>query len=307
MKNKKQGFSLTPLFMPILTIILLLFITVSGDILKSQAGKLGSPVELLLLTAVIQIIVFVFPCIVYYFLKGRQLNTPFMISGFHTGYILFSFISALLLLSGNLLIKCFYYIGTGALPSGIDYVVSNLPGLEDVPQLPVIIAVALVPAVCEELFFRGVLLSEYHVFGGTNAVMFSALSFAMIHFSIEAFPLYFFSGIILGVSACVTKSIFIPMIIHFISNLLSLYLSDTFLRVTVQKSGGFFAAFILAVVFLVFLYLFLSRTESILYRRSDRERLLELPHRSYGNISNVFLSPGFFGLILVFITLTLFT
>lgn len=302
--NKKRSFTLTPIFTPFLSIVLLILLSVSGKILMSNSvGE--NPNEFLLLLTVVQLIVFVFPCILYYFLKGRKLNTPFLVSPVKPGQIIFIIASALLLISGNLLIKCFYYIGMGSLPSGVDYLISDTANVSEAPMAGVIIAVALIPAICEELFFRGIVLAEYRIYGTFNSVVFSALCFAMIHFSIVSFPLYFFSGLVLGVTAALTGSVFAPIIIHFISNVLSIYISDSFLRVTIQKSGGFFAAFIAGALFLFFLVIVLSRAESLLWKKSDSKIETELPPKSIKHFSTVFFTPGFFGLVLVFILITL--
>ena len=59
------------------------------------------------------------------------------------------------------------------------------------------IAFALIPAVTEEFLCRSVFLSEYQSMGMGTAVFFSALLFSFLHFNIHAFPVYFFSGLIL--------------------------------------------------------------------------------------------------------------
>lgn len=131
--NKKRSFTLTPIFTPFLSVVLLILLSVSGKILISNSvGE--NPNEFLLLLTVVQLIVFVFPCILYYFLKGRKLNTPFLVSPVKPGQIIFIIASALLLISGNLLIKCFYYIGMGSLPSGVDYLISDTANVSEAPM-----------------------------------------------------------------------------------------------------------------------------------------------------------------------------
>ncbi len=306
MNKKGKVFTLTPIFVPFLVGILLLLLVVSGKMLVSS-GNADIPIsEKLLRFSVVQIIVYLLPCIVYYFLKGRKLNTPFMISPIGRGNLLFIFASSFMLLSGNLLIKYIYYITSSIQPTGVDYIVSDLTAITGVSPLLIIIALALVPAVCEEFFFRGLVLSEYKIYGTFNSVVFSALCFSMIHFSVEAFPLYFFSGMMLGMTVAVTKSVFVSVTIHFISNVLSIYLSDSFMRVSVQKSGKFFMLFIIATLFLVSTVFVAAATERIFYRRADKNE--ERPNvKSIENIAPVFLSPGFFGLVLIFILIIIFS
>lgn len=306
MNKKGKVFTLTPIFVPFLVAVLLLLLIISQKLISSAADAEISVSETLLRFSVVQIIVYLLPCIVYYFFKGRKLNTPFMISPVGRGNVLFVFVSAFMLLTGNLLIKYLYYISSNVQPTGLDHIVSDLTAITDVSPVLIIISVALVPAVCEELFFRGVVLSEYKIYGTFNAVVFSALCFAMIHFSAEAFPLYFFSGIVLGMTVAVTKSIFVSIAIHFISNVLSIYLSDSFMRVSVQKSGKFFMLFIIAALFIISAVFVAAATERIFYRRADKNE--ERPkEKSVENIAPVYLSPGFFGLVLVFILIIIFS
>jgi len=300
--KQKVSSSLAPVTAPLLVTLVLILLSVSGRILQNKQ----SDDNVFLLISIVQLIIFVFPCMLYYFIKGRRLSTPMFVSAVKPGQFLFLIFAFLVMVSGTILIKYFYYVYTGAAPSEVNFFVSGAEADESVNMLEVIVAFVLVPAVCEELFFRGVVLSEYRTFGSFTAVVFSAVCFSMAHFSFEALPIYFFNGIILGVSAIVCRSVFAPIIIHIGSNLLSVYTSDLFLRVTIQKSGRFFVFFVLTVIFLVSLLLMLSRTESIFRVRSERPPENTLPPPSIGgNLRTVFTSPAFFVLVFVFVLITI--
>ena len=290
--------------MPLLVGVLLLLLLINGKLLIAGNENELSASERLLEITVVQLIIYIFPCIVYYFLKGRKLNTPFMLSAVGPGNVVFILFSAFMLLMGNLFIKYLYYISSSVQPTGVDHLVSDLASLEGASPALIIISVALVPAVCEELFFRGLVLSEYKLYGTFNAVVFSALCFAMIHFSVTAFPLYFYSGLVLGMTAAVTKSVFVSMSIHFISNILSIYLSDSFMRVSVQKSGKFFMLFIIASLFILSMVLVVACAERIFYRRAENKEP-QPKANSRSHFASVFFSPGFFGLVLLFIIIIL--
>lgn len=300
--KQKVSSSLAPVTAPLLVTLVLILLSVSGRILE----KKQSDDNVFLLISIVQLIIFVFPCMLYYFIKGRRLSTPMFVSAVKPGQFLFLIFAFLVMVSGTILIKYFYYVYTGAAPSEVNFFVAGAEADESVNTLEVIVAFVLVPAVCEELFFRGVVLSEYRAFGSFTAVIFSAICFSMAHFSFEALPIYFFNGIILGVSAIVCRSVFAPIIIHIGSNLLSVYTSDLFLRVTIQKSGRFFVFFVLTVIFLVSLLLMISRTESIFRVRSERPPENTLPPASIGgNLRTVFMSPAFFVLVFVFVLITI--
>ena len=79
-------------------------------------------------------------------------------------------------------------------------------------------AAAVLPGICEELLFRGVLLSGWERRGRTRAVLVSAMFFALLHGSVQGFPAEFLLGIVIGhiVTAC--DSIYAGMIYHTVHN-----------------------------------------------------------------------------------------
>lgn len=76
----------------------------------------------------------------------------------------------------------------------------------------------ILPAVLEELFFRGVVLRALTVFRKFLALLVSALSFALMHFSVERFPIAFFCGLILGIAYLATGSLGWAVLIHLFCN-----------------------------------------------------------------------------------------
>ncbi len=56
----------------------------------------------------------------------------------------------------------------------------------------------VIPAVLEELFFRGVILRTLTVYRALLAILISSVVCALMHFSLEAFPLVFFCGFLTG-------------------------------------------------------------------------------------------------------------
>lgn len=93
-----------------------------------------------------------------------------------------------------------------------------------------LIIIALIPAIGEELLFRGVIQKELiksmqnpHV-----AIFVTAFIFSAIHLQIEGFPPKFILGIILGYTYYYTQNMIYPMLLHFFNNgsqLIALYLS----------------------------------------------------------------------------------
>ncbi|MEG2003216.1 MAG: CPBP family intramembrane glutamic endopeptidase [Clostridia bacterium] len=301
MNKQKYNLAVAPITTPLFVVLVLVLLSLSGYILQNRMQ--GENIYLLI--SVVQLIVFIFPCMLYYFFKGRKLSTPILVSAVKPGQYLFLLFSFFLLVSGTILIKFFFYINSGSSPSEVNFFVSSLASNDSAGVAETLVSFVIIPAICEELFFRGIVLSEYRTFGAFNAVVMSAICFSMAHFSFEASPIYFFSGIILGVSAIVCRSIFAPLLIHIGSNILSVYASDLFLRVTIQKCGAFFVGFVILTVFLISLTLVISRAEAIFWVRSEKPSQDEIPIHSYGNFKTVFLSPAFFILVLAYVLITI--
>lgn len=81
--------------------------------------------------------------------------------------------------------------------------------------------VAIVPAICEEILFRGVVLKNLLPYGRTVAILGSGLLFGLMHCN----PLQLFYtatlGVVLGYVYVKTRSLFACMFIHFCNNSIS--------------------------------------------------------------------------------------
>lgn len=83
------------------------------------------------------------------------------------------------------------------------------------------IVVAVVPGICEELLFRGTILSGTLVFGRSNAILISAFLFSMMHQNFEQIFYTFVAGIVLGLVYVRTKNIWNCILLHLLNNSLS--------------------------------------------------------------------------------------
>ena len=84
---------------------------------------------------------------------------------------------------------------------------------------------ALLPAVCEELLFRGAILSAWERRGGRQALLASALMFASLHASFQALPVHLVIGLALGAVVMGSDCLYAGMLFHLIYNGLILLLS----------------------------------------------------------------------------------
>lgn len=80
--------------------------------------------------------------------------------------------------------------------------------------------VALIPAIGEEILFRGLILKLFKEITGNIhlAVIISAVLFAAMHLQFYGFLPRFALGLLLGYAFVLTRNLWVPMFIHFVNN-----------------------------------------------------------------------------------------
>jgi membrane protease YdiL (CAAX protease family) len=88
-----------------------------------------------------------------------------------------------------------------------------------------ILSFALVPAICEEIFFRGILQTGLmQKLNPATAILVTALVFAAYHFNPWFFPFYFVLGALFGFFYYRTRNLALAMLAHFTNNALGILL-----------------------------------------------------------------------------------
>lgn len=131
----------------------------------------------------------------------------------------------------------------------------------------IIVVVAVVPAICEEVFFRGYVQKSFELgMKPVWAILLTALFFAMYHFNPYGLFALVALGIYFGYAAYKSGSIFIPMILHFLNNLLAILMffilgDEEFLQAEVKDPSEIGINIILFIFFLSLFvgYMFLIR------------------------------------------------
>lgn len=83
-----------------------------------------------------------------------------------------------------------------------------------------VVMMALLPAVTEELIYRGMILNGLRSLGKWPGILLSATAFCLMHTNIPQFPYTFLLGILLGLVMYETKSLWLTMSMHFANNLI---------------------------------------------------------------------------------------
>lgn len=144
-----------------------------------------------------------------------------------------------------------------------------------------VLCIAGIPAICEELFCRGILLREYEAYGKKAAVWASALAFAFLHDNVTSLVFTILLGVVLALLVERTESIYPAMIFHFAVNFFSLtmsYVSETLIPPHMQPTFSlalnlFFVFLALTFVFSFLLFLKNTKREEAPPPNDERPKL----------------------------------
>jgi membrane protease YdiL (CAAX protease family) len=89
----------------------------------------------------------------------------------------------------------------------------------------VIITISIIPAICEEVMFRGYIQRSFGFkFKPHIAALFTALFFALYHFNPYGLIPLAIIGFYLGFAAYSSQSLVIPIVLHFLNNFFAVML-----------------------------------------------------------------------------------
>ena len=118
------------------------------------------------------------------------------------------------------------YIMISLFPQSADNVITAFSSVMDGNIVSVLLVIALAPAVCEEMLFRGLIYNSMKArYRASVAITIVAVLFGIYHMSLVKFIPTGFLGLVLCYVAYKTGSIFPSMMMHFINNAFSAILS----------------------------------------------------------------------------------
>jgi len=107
----------------------------------------------------------------------------------------------------------------------------------------VVAVIAITPAVCEEIMFRGFIQKSFELkYKPFFGALLTALFFGIYHFNPYAFLPLVSLGFYLGYSAYKSNSILVPVVLHFINNLSAVVLYLIFGQSELEQSKAITAA-----------------------------------------------------------------
>ena len=87
--------------------------------------------------------------------------------------------------------------------------------------------IAVLPALLEEMIWRGYILRSLRSYGDGFAVVISAMLFGLMHGNLRQIPFAFIVGLCLGFLYVCTNNIWIPIVVHFLNNGISVMMEYT--------------------------------------------------------------------------------
>ena len=125
----------------------------------------------------------------------------------------------------------------------VDQTYSNLLSTKSIIEgLLVIIVVSVVPALCEEVMFRGYIQKSFEFkMKPIWAAIITAIFFGLYHFNPYGLIPLIALGLYFGYAAYMSNSIFVPMTLHFINNFMAVILyfifgDDDVINSTIDKN-----------------------------------------------------------------------
>ncbi len=203
-------------------------------------------------TVILQMMIFLLPGSIWARFGGDRYISRLRITLPRANSLLLIFSAALLMISGGLGISVLFG-GLDSLSSSFslyDTFISKDDGTVPV-KLYLALAYAVIPAICEEFVYRGILCHEYERGGVTRAVLLSSLFFGMLHFNLANLPVYIFAGVILALTMYASRSLIGAMLAHLLYNIFGLFGQPYLNALYNLTSNASFFIFMIVSVFLL--------------------------------------------------------
>ena len=164
----------------------------------------------------------------------------------------------------------------------------------------------LLPAILEEMIYRGYILRTLRRHGDGFALVVSSVLFALMHGNILQIPFAFIVGMVCGYLVIKTGRIWLGMMLHFLNNFMSTLLSyaDLFTATDELKQKMYLIVFsIIGTVGLIALLILFAMSDPIV--RRDQPRASEMTAGQ--KTGSLLLAPAMIISILISLLLTIYT
>ncbi|MBE6577095.1 MAG: CPBP family intramembrane metalloprotease [Ruminococcaceae bacterium] len=299
--NKGKTIVLQPTVVVLATYILLLLSKIIDLTLINRENEYFSVV-------ILQMMIFLLPAAIWCRFSGESYISHLRLKLPSLSSIPLMLSAAVLMITGGLLLSVLFD-GLDSLSSNFslyDTFISKDNGTVT-SKLYLILAYAVLPAVCEEFVYRGIVCYEYEKGGVIRAVIFSSLFFGLLHFNIINLPVYLFAGAILALTLYSTRSLFGAMIVHFFYNLFGIF-GQPYMNALYRLSSSGFFVFLVALLFFISAIVFCAQASRLykkyLYRGYSadyRQPVITKPEKIRASYLEVIKAPSAIACLVVYI------
>ena len=138
------------------------------------------------------------------------------------GDFFFAVVTSVIIISSSFILN--YLESTFLGFFGIEVSQSGIYGMQSGNEILLLCVVAIFPAIFEELFFRGAVLSALSKKPDVRAMIWSAIFFTLMHGSFFNIPSTLVAGFVLAAASYYSGSVYVSMIAHFLNNVLTFVL-----------------------------------------------------------------------------------
>ena len=223
-KQKSKYFSASVVYFILIVGFILIRLASFYDLLDF-AGDYGT----YLLNLILQVgLMFLMPLFLYsYFIKSKPKETlsNFGFKKIKPSAIAIAIIIGIIVYVLNIGVSSFFSFILALL--GYEKLPTTSTATEYTVLLLIInlIFTGVLPAICEEITHRGMLIDGFSKLGYKKAIIFSALLFGLTHLNVDQFFYATIIGLFLGFLTMITGNIIPAMIIHFMNNAINVLVS----------------------------------------------------------------------------------
>ena len=110
-------------------------------------------------------------------------------------------------------------------------------------------AIAVLPALLEEMIYRGYILRTLRPYGNMFAVLISSMLFSLMHGNLRQIPFAFIVGLVLGFLYVVSDNIWLSVAVHFTNNAISVVMEYCGFFLPEERVGIYYALVIYCLTF----------------------------------------------------------
>lgn len=287
MRNKSDFFKANLIYFIILCLLVVVRI-ISNLNLLSFLGEYGN----YLLNLLLQVgFMFLLPLILFSAMKKQKPKETFKDFNFKPisfKAVLICIAMGIIVFFLNLIVSTLF----NAIISSFGYTSSNSSSMSSYPLWLFIVSIiftGILPGFCEEFTHRGLLLSGYKKLGVVKAIIISSLFFGLMHMNIEQFFYASIVGALLGFMTVSTGSILPAMIVHFMNNSISTYISfasyndlwlgDFYKNLGLIFQNGFLLAMFVTLIIITLAIISLIGLNYLLFKETKLKRVRNLTER----------------------------